>query len=86
MKNSYRFYRNTDCEYFPCHKVEDEERFNCMFCYCPLYFLEECGGNYFYNNKIKNCINCLIPHSLKGYDYINEKIMEINRIKRESRE
>jgi hypothetical protein len=50
-----------------------------MFCYCPLYFLEECGGNHFDNNGIKDCTNCLIPHSPKGYDYINGKIMEVNR-------
>ncbi|GMG95945.1 cysteine-rich small domain-containing protein [Tepidimicrobium xylanilyticum] len=82
MKNSYRFYRNIDCEYFPCHNVKDEENFNCLFCYCPLYFLEECGGNYFDNNGIKDCTNCLIPHRPRGYDYVKEKIMEINKQKR----
>ena len=79
MDNSYRFYKNTACEYFPCHKVKDEENFNCMFCYCPLYFLEECGGNYKNNYGIKDCTDCLIPHNPKGYDYINKKIMEENR-------
>ena len=78
MENSYRFYRNTACKYFPCHKVKNEEEFNCMFCYCPLYFLEDCGGNYIINNGIKDCTNCLIPHSPNGYDYINKKIMAIN--------
>jgi Zn-finger protein len=78
MENSYRFYRNTACDYFPCHKVKNEEDFNCMFCYCPLYFLEECGGNYIDNQGIKDCTNCLIPHSPNGYDYINKKIMAIN--------
>lgn len=82
MKNSYRFYRNTDCEYFPCHKTKNEEEFNCMFCYCPLYFFEECGGNYIDNNGIKDCTNCLLPHMPKGYDYINRKIIEINRERR----
>ena len=78
MEDSYKFYRNTACEYFPCHKVEDGEEFNCMFCYCPLYFLEECGGNYIINYGIKDCSNCIIPHSPKGYDYINKKIIEEN--------
>jgi Zn-finger protein len=78
MENSYKFYRNTACKYFPCHKVEDEENFNCMFCYCPLYFLEECGGNHVESFGIKDCTNCLIPHSPKGYDYINKNIMEEN--------
>ena len=85
MENSYRFYRNTACDYFPCHKVENEEDFNCMFCYCPLYLLEECGGNHFDNNGIKDCTNCLIPHSPKGYDYINKKLMEkISEMQREN--
>ena len=35
----YAFFQNRDCEYFPCHKVKDEENFNCLFCYCPLYAL-----------------------------------------------
>ncbi len=78
MDNSYRFFKNSDCQYFPCHKVGNEEMFNCLFCYCPLYFLEDCGGNYTTKDGIKNCINCVIPHSPKGYDYINKKIKEHN--------
>ncbi len=39
MNNNYKFFRNKDCEYFPCHKVKNDEKFNCLFCYCPLYFL-----------------------------------------------
>lgn len=78
MENSYRFYRNTACSYFPCHKFENKEEFNCMFCYCPLYFLEECGGNYIDSNGIKDCTNCIIPHKPNGYDYINNKIREEN--------
>ncbi|MBQ4430118.1 MAG: Lar family restriction alleviation protein, partial [Synergistaceae bacterium] len=34
-RNSYRFYQNTDCEYYPCHQVADTENFSCLFCYCP---------------------------------------------------
>ncbi|MEW8973221.1 MAG: cysteine-rich small domain-containing protein [Tissierellaceae bacterium] len=78
MENSYRFYNNKACQYLPCHKVENVDEFNCMFCYCPLYFLEECGGNYKDNHGIKDCSNCLIPHRPNGYDHINKIIMEIN--------
>ncbi len=78
MENSYRFYTNKDCVYLPCHKLEATEDFNCMFCYCPLYFLEDCGGNYQDNNGIKDCSNCLIPHRPEGYDYINKKIGQVN--------
>ncbi|MBU5591975.1 cysteine-rich small domain-containing protein [Clostridium sp. MSJ-4] len=84
MENNYKFFSNHKCEYFPCHKVKNKEEFNCLFCYCPLYFLEECGGNKNYINGIKDCSNCLIPHSPKGYDYIVGKIIEVNKKKREA--
>lgn len=84
MENSYRFYLNKACEYFPCHQVKDSSEFNCMFCYCPLYFLENCGGNNKLYNGIKDCSDCLIPHSPKGYDYINKKIMEVNEERRKN--
>ncbi|MEE1061226.1 MAG: cysteine-rich small domain-containing protein [Ruminococcus sp.] len=75
MKNSYKFFRNHECEYFPCHKVENEADFNCLFCYCPLYSLPDCGGNYtLIDNKIKDCSNCLIPHNGDNYDYIMRKL------------
>ena len=35
----YAFFQNTACEYFPCHETKFPERFNCLFCYCPLYAL-----------------------------------------------
>ncbi|HLR20795.1 MAG TPA: cysteine-rich small domain-containing protein [Tissierellaceae bacterium] len=78
MEHSYRFFTNKDCKYLPCHYVDSTEDFNCLFCYCPLYFLEDCGGNYEDNNGIKDCSNCLIPHRPRGYEYINKKIMEVN--------
>ena len=68
MENSYRFYQNRECEYFPCHKVSNEEEFNCLFCFCPLYALGSgCGGNCSYTKEgIKDCSACLLPHSPKG--------------------
>ncbi|MBO5425587.1 MAG: cysteine-rich small domain-containing protein [Lachnospiraceae bacterium] len=77
MKNKYSFFSNKECEMFPCHKCEDEE-FNCLFCYCPLYLLgEKCGGNYIYTEKgIKDCSNCMIPHKLGGYEYVLYKMNE----------
>lgn len=77
MEFSYRFYTNKDCKYLPCHKTDNVEEFNCLFCYCPLYMMgEECGGNFEYNNGVKDCTNCLIPHRPRGYEYINEKLGE----------
>ena len=78
-KKAYRYFCNKECEYFPCHKNVEEDEFNCMFCYCPLYGLKDkCGGNFIYlENGIKSCINCGIPHSKKGYEYIMSKSKEM---------
>ena len=83
---NYDFSQNKNCEYFPCHKIADPGNFSCLFCYCPLYALgENCGGNFTYTeNGIKDCSNCLIPHSRENYNRIMEKIplvMEIAKRK-----
>lgn len=75
----YLFFQNKDCAFFPCHKVIDENHFNCMFCYCPLYPYE-CGGQYIkLSNGIKDCSNCTIPHY--NYQYITENLRKINENK-----
>ena len=72
MKNSYRFFENKECQYYPCHK--GMEHLNCLFCYCPLYSLEHCPGEYKYiesNGKmIKECSDCTFPHKAENYDVI----------------
>jgi putative acetyltransferase len=69
------FVQNRACEYFPCHKTNDPEHFNCLFCYCPLYRMEDCGGNPTYlDNGIKDCSNCTVPHF--HYDRILSKLTE----------
>ena len=82
MSENYKFFRNDKCEYFPCHKTNDPENFNCLFCYCPLYALKDkCGGNFRYTEKgIKDCTNCTLPHQRKNYDYIIGKFKEIVEI------
>ena len=72
----YDFFQNKECEYFPCHKVEDEGTFSCLFCYCPLYALgDKCGGNFTYTEYgIKDCSNCLIPHRRENYERVMEKM------------
>lgn len=82
MSQNYKFFQHKECEFFPCHKVKNTEKFNCLFCYCPLYFLEDCGGNYTYSNNVKNCTNCFIPHSENGFKYVVDKIVEVNNKKR----
>lgn len=71
----YKFFSNKECEYFPCHTVENQEDFNCLFCYCPLYALgDKCGGNFRYmENGTKDCSSCMIPHHKDAYDEILSK-------------
>ena len=78
MENSYCFFQNRECEYFPCHETKCEN-FNCLFCYCPLFALgDKCGGNFVYtDNGIKDCSKRLIPHSKGGYDYVLSKFSQI---------
>lgn len=72
MQNSHRFFENRECKYFPCHK--GLEKFNCLFCYCPLYHKEKCPGNPSYLEKegrvIKVCTNCTFPHQPENYDKV----------------
>ena len=72
MENSHRFFKNRECKYFPCHEGVND--FNCLFCYCPLYHLENCPGNPVYKEKegkrIKVCKNCTFPHKLENYDMV----------------
>lgn len=74
MENSYRFFENKECQYYPCHKGIDHQ--NCLFCYCPLYSMEHCPGEYQYiesNGKmIKECSGCTFPHKAENYDVIIE--------------
>ncbi|MBR6329646.1 MAG: hypothetical protein IKR68_08365, partial [Lachnospiraceae bacterium] len=79
MQNDHTFFQNRECRYFPCHKTEDEDSFNCLFCYCPLYALgDKCGGNFSYNEKgYKNCKDCCKPHVKGGYEYVKENYSRI---------
>ena len=46
MENSYKYFENKECEYYPCHK--EKQNLNCMFCYCPFYSHAKCPGNAMY--------------------------------------
>jgi Zn-finger protein len=71
----YGFFQNKNCEFFPCHKVKDTQNFNCLFCFCPLYHMEDCGGNYrTLKSGVKDCSKCVLPHY--NYDYVINKIKE----------
>ena len=81
MKNSSSFFKNCECEHFPCHKGVNAQEFNCLFCYCPLYSMDNCGGNFIMNKEgLKDCSNCLLPHNKNNYDYIMSKFQDIIKI------
>ena len=82
MSQNYKFFNHKECEYFPWHKTNDPDNFNCLFCYCPLYALKDkCGGNFRYTDKgIKDCTNCTLPHRRDNYDYIIGKFKDIINI------
>lgn len=73
--NSYRFFQNRECQFFPCHNVQDEDGFNCLFCYCPLYLDDNCIGSPEYiitgrGQRIKDCSSCLVVHRPEMYDKV----------------
>lgn len=86
-ENDYSFFQNRGCCYFPCHEGADPETFNCLFCYCPLYALgDKCGGNCTFTvTDIKDCSNCLIPHSENGYAHIIENFPRISELEKQIR-
>lgn len=77
MSENYKFVQNRKCEFWPCHKGIIDKEFNCLFCFCPLYSKDNCGGNYkIMSNNIKDCSSCLVPHQKNNYDYIISKLKE----------
>lgn len=77
----YKFVVNNKCEYFPCHKEVPAEQYNCLFCYCPFYFMskpcpqEKEGGQATYfttksGRKLVDCSNCTWIHDRRNYDEI----------------
>ena len=62
----FKGFTNTKCEFYPCH-TDVEDKFNCLFCYCPLSAYE-CPGPYetftdSHGNNRKDCSNCTLPHN-----------------------
>ena len=76
-ENSYRFFSNRECQYYPCHKGIEE--MNCLFCYCPLYALgKDCGGNFRYTQTgIKDCSGCMIPHEKENFGRVTGRFQDL---------
>lgn len=78
MDNSFKFFANKDCIYYPCHKGIEE--INCLFCYCPFYFLDSCPGNPEFKESrgktIKVCTDCNYIHEAKNYPDIIKRLRD----------
>ncbi|MDR2647943.1 MAG: cysteine-rich small domain-containing protein [Oscillospiraceae bacterium] len=73
----FAFFQNTACEYFPCHPMSARGDFNCLFCFCPLYCKQDCGGHFtLLQNGKKDCSACVFPHTRESYGMIMQKLGE----------
>ena len=81
----FAFFQNPACECFPCHQTQHPERFNCLFCYCPLYALgRRCGGSFRYTQGgVKDCSACVFPHEKDNYARVLEKLEAVICLARE---
>ncbi len=77
MKASSQYYCNKACEYYPCHAIPKDQPFNCLFCFCPLYPLKDCGGEYQIVQGKKDCSACLFPHKPENYSKILQRLKEL---------
>ena len=70
VENSYKFFQNRDCQFFPCHDNIAEEEFNCLFCYCPVYFVK-CPGDYKrLDDGRKDCMGCTLNHEPRFWEMV----------------
>jgi Zn-finger protein len=71
---SSKFFKNRTCEYYPCHETERED-FNCLFCFCPMYYAICLGEPKYIDLNgalIKDCSGCDYPHEPENYESILE--------------
>ena len=56
-----------------CHAAHGT--LNCLFCYCPNYENFNCGGNYtIMENGLKDCSNCIKPHTR---EFVKEQLLKL---------
>jgi len=72
--NNYKHFSNKECEYYPCHNIEEQ---NCIFCFCPL-FNDDCGGDYVLLDKVKDCSSCSRPHNPEGYEDVVKQLRDVD--------
>lgn len=77
MTFSSKWFRNDDCEYYPCHIGIDHDSFSCKYCFCILFHIDDCGGKFsILPNGMKDCSDCKFPHQKENNDIIINKIRE----------
>ena len=76
-QDGHKRFANKDCPFYPCHDVP---QVNCIFCFCPLYHLTDCGGQWTKTAKgIKDCSKCKLPHGDDGWDIIVARLIAENK-------
>lgn len=65
----------------------ERDRFNCLFCYCPLYTLgDRCGGSFAYTEDgVKDCSGCVLPHSPEALQMVLKRFPELTELAGRSR-
>lgn len=69
---SHKYFQNESCKFFPCKPGEP----NCLLCYCPLYLLDNCGGDWQIFNDMKDCSGCHMTDGESGWLYVVECLRE----------
>lgn len=60
-----------ECTYFPCHDGMSD----CKHCFCPLYHMEDCGGDWVLTiNGVKDCSSCIRVHTEEGRRYVLNRL------------
>lgn len=71
----YDRYKDPDAT---CKKCHDMETIICDYCYCPLYY-EDCGGNFkIMEAGIKDCSDCIFPHTIEFFAFMAKRKKEKN--------
>ena len=80
-ENSYKYFENRACKYYPCHA--GKEHINCLFCFCPFYLREACPGKPHFVEKsdriVKDCTNCAYPHEPEHYEVLMNWLKKANQ-------
>lgn len=73
---NFKGFKNTSCEFWPCHPEEKMDGMGCMSCYCPLYFVM-CPGTYSrLPDGRKDCSGCTIVHEKGGWEVVQQYMFQ----------